>query len=947
MNALPSGIAHFQSAFVYNDPEKDTKVIDSIESELRKCGSFDFSVAFITQEGVQSVLQTLDNRRHTVKGRILTSDYLNFNEPKALRKLLEFDNLEVRVFPVEAQNLGFHTKGYTFHHREDTSLIIGSSNLTANALSKNKEWNVRISSKDDPSLIESVGQEFERMWEMSEPLTSGWIDSYELRYIQNVNARKRSLFAPARYPGILVPNRMQEEALLNLSRLREQGEKKALLISATGTGKTYLSAFDVKNSEAKKVLFLVHREQILDDAMVSYKNVFGPTLKTGKITGNRKDYDADFIFSTTQSMSKKEIMERFAPEHFDYIVCDEAHHSSTSQYQSILGYFRPRFELGMTATPERSDGADIFRDFDFNIAYEIRLQDALRQEMLCPFHYYGVSDITVEGELLEDKSDFNKLVSEERVKHIMEKARFYGYSGDRVKGLLFCSKVEEGKELSEKLNGKGWRTQFVYGATPQEERRLAVKRLEQKENEDALDYIITVDVFNEGVDIKTVNQVLMLRPTESAIIFIQQLGRGLRKVDIDGEKEFLVVIDFIGNYEKNFLIPIALSGTASLSRESLRRFLRTGSIPGCSTVSFDTVSENSIYESINRTSDLPKLMKEKYLTLVKMLGYEPNLSELFDLMETSTSPIDPLEITRRHDSLNDFKKSLKLGHYKFSDNASLMLKYVSKELMKGFRPHELEMLGNVIEYGSFDFDSFKRDVCRKYEYGFSEASWNSALAVLDGSYSNDNTGGAFIEMEGNKITITEGLRSYLGEDGFKDSVMDCIGCGLKIFDTKYSACKDSLFSHYERYGRYDAIRVLNFTKKIVAQNIGGYFAEKNLHVCPIFITYKKSEDINGSVKYDDRFIDYETFNWMSKNKRSLSSPDVQEILNPDCKLYLFIQKGDDDSSDFYYIGRVTPIEGSAVETTIKNDNGDNLPIVNIRFRIDQPVPEKLFDYFTK
>lgn len=817
------------------------------------------------------------------------------------------------MFPIEKENIGFHTKGYIFNKKDERSLIIGSSNLTANALSKNKEWNIKFSSKSNPSVVHDAVTEFEKMWEQSAVLTSQWIDSYELRYIQSVNVRKRELFPASKNYGVKVPNAMQEEALLNLRRLRENGETKALLISATGTGKTLLSAFDVKASGAKKVLFLVHREQILDDAKNSYGEVFSSQIRMGKISGTCKDYDADFIFSTIQSMSQEQVRARFGRDYFDYVVFDEVHHSSpgeTSQYRKLLEYFTPKFKLGMTATPERTDGADIFKQFDFNIAYELRLKDAMKQEMLCPFHYYGISDILVDGKPIDDEEDFNSLVSEERVKHIMEKAEFYGYSGNRVKGLIFCRSIEEGRELSAKLNEKGWRTAFLCGETPQNERRDAVNRLEQKGSEGALDYIITRDIFNEGIDIRTVNQAIMLRPTESAIIFIQQLGRGLRKVASDGEKEYLVVIDFIGNYKNNFLIPIALSGNSALTREALRKFVRIGSIPGCSTISFDTITESKIYESINKTSDLLKLMKEKYRTLIKMLDYEPSLSQLFDLMKTSTAPIDPLEITKQYGTLNNFKSVLKLSSFDFDDGEEAMLKYTSRELMKGMRPQELKILKEVIEHGSVDLEDLKKDLDTEYSLNFEEVSWDSAIAVLDGSYSNDDTGGAFIHREGKMICASDSLNEHLEAEGFRESMLDAVDCGLKIFKKRYSLSSDSVFQLYERYGRYDVIRMLNFTKKIVAQNIGGYFADKSLHVCPIFVTYQKSSDINASVKYDDRFLDYKTFNWMSKNKRNLESPDVLEILNPECRLYLFIQKGDDDSTDFYYMGRIRPIQGS-------------------------------------
>lgn len=945
MDSVPKSGMQLLSAFVYNDSDNDLKVIDSIDNEIQKCKSFDFSVAFITLEGVQSILQTLDNLRNVAKGRILTSDFLNFNEPRALRKLLEFPNIKVRIFPIEKERAGFHTKGYIFHNEDETAVIMGSSNLTANALSKNKEWNVKISSKTEKGVIDSVMSEFERMWGESDPLTAGWIDSYELKYIQNKNSQSRQRFPAAEYPEALIPNKMQEEALLRLRKLRENNQDKALLISATGTGKTYLSAFDVKESGAKKVLFLVHNDQILTAAMNSYGKVFGPSVKMGKVTGEHKQFDADFIFSTTQSMSRDYNQTMFQPDHFDYIVCDEAHHAAASQYGSILNYFKPKFMLGMTATPERTDKADVFGLFNNNIAYEIRLQDALRNEMLCPFHYYGVQDITVDGKLLDDNSEFRYLVSDERVKHIQEKAGFYGYSGNRVKGLIFCSRIDEGEELSQKLNQNGWRTRFICGKTSQEERREVVKRLEQKESEGALDYVITVDIFNEGVDIKTVNQVIMLRPTESAIIFIQQLGRGLRKVESDGEKEYLVVIDFIGNYNNNFLIPIALSGNAPLSKEGLRRFLRAGSIPGCSTISFDRISQSRIYESINNTKDLTKLIKDKYCTLVKMLGYEPNQSQLLDLMETSTAPIDPLEIIDKYGTFNEFKRVTKHSHYKFDETEKNLLKYVSKDLMKGFRPQELMILSEVIEHGSVDLQSLKEKVHGDYSVDFDESLWDSAVSVLDGTFDKDLC--PYIKTDGTKLVQSEDLKKSLETEGFRESMEDSIECGLKIYKNKYSDANDGLFKLYERYGRFDVLRILGCPKKIPAQNIGGYYIKKDLHVCPIFVTYDKNKSINKSIQYDDRFINNETFFWMTQNNRKLTSPEVTEILNPLNRLYLFIKKNDDESTDFYYMGRVFPIADSVEEVYIKNDKGEDLPVVTMHFKLESPVPEKLYAYITQ
>ena len=251
-------------------------------------------------------------------------------------------------------------------------------------------------------------------------------------------------------------------------------------------------------------------------------------------------------------------------KHFDYILIDEVHKAGASSYQKVIEYFNPKFLMGMTATPERTDDFNIYALFDYNIAYEIRLQEALEEDMLCPFHYFGVTDIEYNGETIDDATILSKLVADERVNHILDKIEYYGFSGETVKGLMFCSRKEEAAKLSLVLNEKGLRTVALTGDDSQEERVLRINQLENGK----LDYILTVDIFNEGIDIPCINQVVMLRQTQSSIIFIQQLGRGLRKHDT---KDYVTIIDFIGNYKNNYLIPVALSGDQSQNKDNIRR----------------------------------------------------------------------------------------------------------------------------------------------------------------------------------------------------------------------------------------------------------------------------------------------------------------------------------------------------------------------------------------
>ncbi len=875
----------------------------------------------------------MDGLERGVKGRIITTDYLNFNDPKALRDLLNLDNIEVRVY-TRGQ---FHTKGYIFHRSDESNVLIGSSNLTQDALCKTKEWNLMVSSSHDPSLVYSTLREFDSMWGDSEPLTEQWIKEYEPRHIQARIRNERILFDDTRYPDVIKPNTMQEEALMSLSSIRSEGKDRALLISATGTGKTYLSAFDVKESGFQKVLFLVHREQILDDARESYKDVLGPSIRMGKISGSCKDYDADVIFSTIQSMSKPDILRHFSPDHFDYIICDEAHHSTASTYERILSHFKPKFLLGMTATPERMDRGDVFEKFDHNIAYEIRLQDALDKEMLCPFHYFGVSDISVNGRSVDDKSDFNLLTSDERIRHIIDKAEIYGHSGDRVRGLIFCSRKDEGRVISEKMNALGFHTRFICGEDPIDIREDAVDRLEQMGIEGSLDYIITVDVFNEGIDIRSVNQIIMLRPTESATIFIQQLGRGLRKKSKDGYvKEYLVVLDFIGNYQNNFMIPMALTGDCSMDREGLRKRLMMGNseIPGCSTVDFDPISKERIYQSINTTKSLGRLIRDTYIVLTKMLGYPPDLKYLY-----REDKIDPTVIADKYGNLNEFRKRLKLDHMELSASQNAALSFVTWISVNGMRPHEPILLKGIIEHGEMDMERFESELIG-YGIDLDEASFRSAVSIMSGGFSNKLDGNPLVESDGIVVSSTAFLRDCIRDPGLCEYLIDALECGLERFRKEFSETYDGVFTPFKRYSRADVCRLLNWERD-ESSVIYGYRVKNN--TCPMFVTYHKSEDISESTQYEDAFIDRQTFSWMTRSRKTLESDEVRSILSSECRSYLFVKKSDDESGEFYYVGRAFPILEDVRQTTIEN-KGEMLPIVNIPLRLAEPVPEEIYRY---
>ncbi|MFT6718536.1 MAG: superfamily II DNA or RNA helicase/HKD family nuclease, partial [Sphingobacteriales bacterium] len=509
----------FQPELLVNQKNPPKKVLSSILRELDNCNQFYISVAFVTTSGVATIinkLKELENRE--VKGEVLVSQYLNFTQPEALKKLLQFKNIDLRI----AVSGNSHTKGYIFKSEQHFNLIIGSSNLTAQALSTNKEWNIKVSALGGSGIVDKVIKEFNLDFEKGTPVTAEYILAYEKIYqnqfLQNRNSELENL---TEGPIKITPNSMQLEALDNLLNLRAKQKNKALIISATGTGKTYLSAFDAKAFNPKKLLFVVHRLTIAKDSLNTFQRVFGNEKTMGLYSGNQRDLDCDFVFSTVQTISKATHLEKFSKEHFDYIIIDETHRSGADSYVRLMEHFEPKFLLGMTATPERTDGNDIFSLFDHNIAYEIRLNRAMEEGMISSFHYYGVTDFFIGNTEVDNKTDFNCLVGLERAERIIEKAKFYGSDNGIIRGLIFCSRREEAIDLSKLFNSKGLRTVALTGDSSEMDRAKAIEKLEIDDLSEKIDYIFTVDIFNEGIDIPKVNQIIMLRPTQSSIIFIQ------------------------------------------------------------------------------------------------------------------------------------------------------------------------------------------------------------------------------------------------------------------------------------------------------------------------------------------------------------------------------------------------------------------------------------------
>lgn len=920
----------------------DDYVKTHIDEELSTCQSFTFAVAFVT-EGMLTDLKVkfADLALKGIRGRIITSTYLSFNHPKVFRELLKIPNVEVKILD---QKSSFHAKGYIFNKDEYQSIIIGSSNLTEQAMLKNYEWNIRLTSYQNADLTEQIITEVEKQWTSASYLTKDWIDRYELLYkeiqYRDTIEMSDSIAETAVTYEVIKPNKMQLDALNSLKEIRLNGKNKALIVSATGTGKTYLGAFDVKAYNPDRFLFIVHSETILKKAMKSFRKVLGGSKEQyGLFSGNIKDKNARFLFATIQTISKEERLNSFDPEEFDYILVDEAHKSGANSYRRVIEYFKPDFLLGMTATPERTDDFNIYELFDYNLAFEIRLQDALEEDMLCPFHYIGVTDYEWKDNIETDNNILQRLVSQERMDYVEEQINYYGYSGESVHGLIFCSMKDEAYEIAQIMTDKGYRTVALTGEDSIERRERIIAEFEAGE----IDYIVTVDIFNEGIDIPCVNQVVMLRNTQSSIVFVQQLGRGLRKFE---GKEYVTVIDFIGNYKNNYLIPTALTGDNSRSKDSLRGSLRTSQIMGISTINFSEIAKERIYESINQsTLDSLVQLREDYQDLKDRLGRVPGLSD-FSLMGS----VDSLVLLNKFE--NHFKFLTKMGekyHVKSSENA--ILSFVSQELVNGYRIHEpllIQML--LTNEGELEKTTFIQTL-EEQNIRHDDATLKSMLEVLSlefytAAVSKKYNDQAIVVEKNEKYILNGGIyRSYQESADFSWFVDDALNTGIQ---------KASEYNQFEmltigkKYTRKDACRLLNWESD-ESSTMYGY---KNKYgTCPLFITYNKKQDNKETVAmYEDEFLNSGIMHMFTRHPRKLDSPEVVKIVEGnrlgEVIMPLFVKKSDDEGSQYYYLGMVNVDQQSVKQEKmlVKEELKD---VVTMNLILENPVKYSLYLDFVK
>ncbi|WP_297818177.1 DEAD/DEAH box helicase [uncultured Lactobacillus sp.] len=876
--------------------------IDNLWFELRRslesCRSFTWSVAFISPDILTPFkLVMQDLARKQIKGTLITGAYLGFNDPKVFDELAKIPNLEVRISKQE----GFHAKGYYFDQGDHQEIIIGSANFTRSALLVNSELALKVASSQNANLTKQLKAQLNSALTNSFELNKTWLDEYRANWVK---PRTNASFIKAS-KKVIHPNQMQKAALKQLEALVKNKQKRGLVVSATGTGKTYLGAFAVKEYKPKRFLYIVHRQQIAKKSMASFKHVIGAKDdEFGMLTGKKQDLDKKYLFATVQTLSQKQNLEKFEPDAFDYILIDEAHRAAAPSYQKVLNYFKPEFWLGMTATPERMDKQDVYRIFDYNLAYEIRLKAALQENMLTPFHYISVQDYEKDGESIDETSDLRFLTDEKRVAYILKELDYYGYCGKQARGLVFCSRRQEAQTLAKMFSQKGHLAKALTNDDSETKRQKVVQELE----EGKIEYIFTVDLFNEGIDIPSLNQIVMLRNTQSSIVFIQQLGRGLRKYP---GKDFTTVIDFIGNYKNNYLIPLALNHDTTRLREQAIREVKIPQLLGVSTINFSQVASEKILNSLEKIKlDSMIQLRESYQELKQKLGRVPLLIDF--LHYGSTSP----EVFINNSSFKNYGDFLlKMGEeVELTSYAHQVLTFLTKELALGKRVHELILLKSLAVKKPVSQDEYVKLLQKQGAY-INDEVIESVENFLNLDFFNVKTGKTTKKAQyGDQSLIEKNLFGYelssnlsqlLTNEQFKRLFFDCIDVGLELsknYDQK------ELFTLYQRYDRKDVCHLLNW-KLDVSAPMYGYRVDEQT---PIFITYHNEDLQKRSSVYNNQLQDGRVMRWYTRSPRRLDSPEVKKLLSPEMPIFVFVKRSDSDGKGFYYLGQAK-IDRSSVK----------------------------------
>lgn len=843
--------------------------------------------------------------------------------------LNEYPNFEMKV--VDEKNIinekfkdQFHPKGYIFEYEDHYKILIGSVNMTESAMKTNVEWSFLVESKKDDIVTQNVLDEFEYLWSNVKPLTKEFIEKYREDFYKR-NKLTQSLKMAEKNKEIK-PNTFQIEALENLNNLRNNNQNKALIIAATGIGKTFLSAFDVLQFKSNKTLFVVHRDEILLKSKETFEKVIkDKTMSIFK--AQDKNTSSDIIFASQATLHRN--LNLFKPDEFDYIIIDEAHHAGASTYLKVIEYFKPNFLLGMTATPERMDGINIWELFGNNIAIEKRLKDAIKNDLVTTFHYFGISDL---NEIEINESDMNnldklakKLMIIKRVDYILEQINTYKYDGEKMYCIGFCANINHAKYMSEEFNKRGIVSSYLISTHSRDERQNLINRF-QNEN-DPLQVLFVVDIFNEGVDIPKINLVLFLRPTNSPIIFIQQLGRGLRKI---GDKKFLTVLDFISNYNKSFLIPYTFASFNNVINELYVEDIVKKEFKNFPEfhIQFDEISKERILNSLSKNDfNSKKWMKYEYQEFKKIRDNKIPYFMCDYLVEGAP---DVLRIINKYKNYLNFLWNIEhdVELFKLVENEKFLF-YINYlcNMLPIVRINEFIVLFNCINSNKKEISYNEiKEIINLYCKNTEDWSIQHTFKWFNGEFWNKDLNDEFNKYikykifeteELNKLVISKDFEQILENEKMKKYIIDCLEFGIQKYVEDFknqNYCYPFLKIGYKYPSMTSPLcinKMVNFNSlnrkgmfKIEKNEYKGYF---------IFITFNKGNDVKTEWNFNDSINSRDEIIWETPNETSQKSETGQNFINHKVKninIHVFVRKLKQEPFIYLGLADVTKFEGN-------------------------------------
>lgn len=891
---------------------------------FNKCSSFSLTVSFIKEAGLRLIQKEIENALNRgIKGRIITSTYQNFTDIPSLRifkKWMEtYPNFSCHLDFNSFEDNGFHTKGYIFQTKNGYEFLVGSSNITRFALLKNIEWNVSLTRNKEDKIINEALLEFDSLWNKTNLLSEEIIKKYTTQ-IEYAIERWDMDYG---YNQIkVIPNAMQKAALKEIRRYRDMGEKRALIIAATASGKTFLAAFDAYNFNAKRLLFIVHRDTILNDAKKTFEKIFGSTRTYGLFTGQEKNLDADFIFATNTMMATH--LDLFKPNDFDYIIFDECHHITNTTYEKILNYFTPAFLLGLTATPERMDKQDVFAVFNYVVPYELRLRDAINNDLVVPFKYFAVRDEMVD---YSDKEKINFLKNyfqdDNHIQFISNQIEAYRPEG-KLKAIGFCRSVDHARQMSLEMNDLGYHTTYLTGENNTGERSKAFEDLADDNND--LEIIFAVDILNEGVDLPSVNMVLFLRPTESQTIFIQQLGRGLRKYK---GKDHLTVLDFIGNsYDRSTQIALGLGSLSSstvLEKALLSSLVRNDfkdlGLPGVE-IHFDERSKEEILKHIENTNfNTAFRLRSDYFSFKKYLA-EKRYPSHMDYLNSDCAP-DLLRFLKakmkgkKNYSYYNFLRNIGEDVPLFNESEIRLLEVIS-DLLPLTRREEYLIIKQVLD-SQIDFDLLTKEYKRVNPYSLKTAVDNLISRKV------------IINSNPYKLNYEKGKGT-----AFEDFLVDLLEYGLERYENEFGDFEGP----FKMYGNYQKDKIMmEIDGKQYSYMQGTKYDTKN-KITYVFVGLEKDKVAKGNFDYKDKFLSPSIFQWESVNNTTKDNSEGKKLLATKI-VHLFVRKVDDED------GIVLPFTyfGTGKFTNCRDSKNDDKPTLMFDIELDHEVDEEYrFDF---